>query len=123
MNILKWSSRIALVLCLASLSAFAHDVTGKWEFNVETAAGGGSPTFVFKQTGEKLTGTYNGAFGTAELTGSVKGDVIEFSFEATVVDAKGTVVYKGTIEAPGKMKGSVDLAGLATGTWTGTKKE
>ena len=119
---LSMLTRAALVLFVACV-AYAHDVTGKWEFNVETPAGAGSPTFVFKQAGEKLTGTYSGTFGTAELTGTVKGEAVEFSFEASVADQKGTVVYKGTIEAPGKMKGSVDLAGLATGTWTGTKKD
>src|SRR5262249_21223455 len=85
---------IAALMCAA---AFAHDISGKWTFNVETSAGSGTPTFVFKQAGEKLTGTYNGTFGTAELTGTVKGDAIEFSFEASVGDQKGKVTYKGKI--------------------------
>src|SRR5712692_9772003 len=100
-------TRTFLVLFLMSSAAFAEDISGKWTFNVETDAGGGSPTFVFKQAGEKLTGTYNGAFGTAELTGTVKGSDVEFSFEATVLDQKGKVVYRGKIEASGKMKGEV----------------
>ena len=116
------SGLMAVLLCVASMTAFAADITGKWEFNVETGAGAGSPSFVFKQTGEKLAGTYTGTFGTAELTGTVKGDAVEFSFEASVADQKGMVVYKGKIESDTKMKGSVDLAGLASGTWTGTKK-
>jgi hypothetical protein len=113
--------RTLVALCLMSMAAWAHDVTGKWTFNVETAAGNGSPTFVFKQAGEKLTGTYTGTFGTAELTGTVKGDVIEFSFEATVLDTKGKVMYTGKIEAPDKMSGEVELTGLGKGTWTGKK--
>jgi hypothetical protein len=60
-----------LFLLLAAVAAWAHDVTGKWEFNVQTDAGGGTPGFVFKQAGEKLTGT-------------VKGDNIEFSFEVSL---------------------------------------
>ena len=116
-------SRVLWILCLASVAAFAHDVTGKWEFNVQTDAGGGSPGFVFKQAGEKLTGTYNGLFGTAELSGTVKGDDIEFSFEASLGDQKGKVVYKGKIEGPTKMMGEMDMAGLGSGTWTGTKKD
>jgi hypothetical protein len=111
---------IAAVVCMA---AYAHDISGKWTFNVETSAGSGSPTFVFKQSGEKLTGTYNGTFGTAELTGTVKGDAIEFSFEASVGDQKGKVVYKGKIQDAGKMSGDVDYAGLGQGTWTGTKQQ
>ena len=33
-------------------------------------AGSGTPIFVFKQSGEKLTGTYSGLMGNAELTGT-----------------------------------------------------
>ena len=115
--------RTLLLLCCVCVAALAHDVTGKWEFAVETDAGSGTPAFVFKQTGEKLAGTYTGAFGTAELTGTVKGDAIEFSFEATVLDQKGKVIYRGKIESAGKMKGEVEFTGLGKGTWTGTKKD
>jgi hypothetical protein len=114
--------RTILVFCLVSAAAFAEDISGKWTFNVETAAGSGSPTFVFKQAGEKLTGTYTGTFGSAELAGTVKGSDVEFTFETTLGDQKGKVIYKGKIEAPGKMKGSVDYAGLGEGTWTGSKQ-
>ena len=37
------------------------------------AKGKGSPSFEFKQEGEKLTGTYSGKFGKAALTGTVSG--------------------------------------------------
>jgi hypothetical protein len=115
--------RTLLLLCLAILPLSAHDVTGNWAFDVQTDAGSGTPTFVFKQDGEKLTGKYSGTFGTADLTGTVKGDDIEFSFEASVADQKGKVSYRGKIEGPGKMKGEVEFAGLGKGTWTGTKKD
>jgi hypothetical protein len=114
--------RAIIAVCLLSVVSYAEDISGKWTFNVETDAGSGAPTFVFKQAGEKLTGTYTGTFGTAELTGTVKGDVIEFSFEASLGDQKGKVVYTGKIEAPDKMKGAVELAGLGKGTWTGAKQ-
>ena len=113
---------ILLSLWLFAASALAHDISGKWEFTVQLDAGSGSPTFVFKQSGEKLTGTYNGLLGSAELTGTVKGDAIEFSFEAAVQDQKGKVVYRGTIAGGTQMKGEVDYAGLGKGTWTAVKK-
>jgi hypothetical protein len=115
------SIRTLLLLLLIAVAAFAHDITGKWTFQVDTDAGSGAPSFEFKQTGEKLTGTYNGLFGTAELTGTVKGDDIEFSFEAGTADQRGKFVYKGKIESATKMKGSADLGGLASGSWTATK--
>jgi len=116
------SLRIVCALVLVSMTAFAHDITGKWTFQVETQLGTGAPTFEFKQTGDKLTGTYNGAFGTAQLTGKVTGDDIEFSFDAVIQDQKAKVVYKGKIEAAGKMKGSVEFSGMGSGSWTGNKQ-
>ncbi|HLH19966.1 MAG TPA: hypothetical protein VKX45_22260 [Bryobacteraceae bacterium] len=113
--------RTLLVGTLFCLAAFGADISGKWDFHVETDAGAGDPTFEFHQDGEKLTGTYAGTFGTAPLTGTVKGDDIEFSFEVTVLDQKGTIVYKGKIGADGKMKGEVELTGLGKGTWTGQR--
>ncbi len=118
---LKVARSILLLTCLSTI-AFATDVSGKWTFNVETEAGSGSPTFVFKQAGEKLTGTYSGTFGTAEVSGTVKGDDIQFSFEATVADQKAKVVYTGKISAADKMKGEVEFTGLGKGTWTASKQ-
>ena len=99
------------------------DVTGKWAFTVETGAGSGTPTVTLKQDGEKLTGHYSSAtLGEADLTGTVKGNNIEFKFAA---DAQGTalnVTYTGTIENKDAMKGKVDLGGLAEGTFTAKKQ-
>jgi hypothetical protein len=112
---------VTLVAAVAGVSAQTPNITGKWIFDVQTDQGGGSPTFEFKQDGEKLTGKYNGTFGTADLTGTVKGNEMVFSFKA---DAQGTMIditYKGTIEKD-TIKGSLDLAGMATGTFTGKKQ-
>ena len=99
----------------------AADVTGKWIFQVETSAGGGTPVFTFKQEGEKLTGHYSGQLGEAELTGSVKGQSIDFKFK---VEVQGFIVestYTGRIEGKDSMKGTVTLAGLGEGTFTGKR--
>ena len=99
------------------------DVTGKWAFTVETGAGSGTPSVTLKQDGEKLTGHYSSAtLGEADLTGSVKGNDISFSFNA---DAQGTalkVTYTGTIDGKDAMKGKVDLGGMAEGTFTAKKQ-
>ena len=47
--------RLLTLIAFAAL-AFAADISGKWTFDVETDLGSGTPTFVFKQDGEKLTG-------------------------------------------------------------------
>lgn len=105
-------------LILASaLMLWAAELTGKWEFQVETSAGSGTPRFDLVQKGEALSGQYAGALGEAEVKGSIKGEDVEIRFEVS----GNTVVYRGKVEKDGTMKGSVDIAGQATGTWTGTR--
>jgi hypothetical protein len=111
-----------LTLLVFCLPALAHDISGKWNFAVETDAGGGSPKFEFKQEGEKLTGTYSGLFGEAKVVGTVKGDRVEFSFAFSAQGESGKAIYKGTIESATRMKGEVEFPGFVKGTWTGTKQ-
>ena len=114
-----------VISVVALLAGAAHaqkvDVTGKWVFNVQTDQGSGSPTFTFKQEGEKLSGRYSGLFGEADLTGTVKGNAIQFTFKA---NAQGTDVdnkYEGTVDKD-TMKGTLDIAGFAAGTFTGKRQ-
>ena len=113
---------LALGLSAARGAAQAKvDVTGKWAFNVETSAGAGTPTFTFKQDGEKLTGHYTGTFGEADLTGTVKGADITFSF---TVDAQGNSLketYTGTVYKD-TMKGKLVIEGFGEGTFTAKKQ-
>ena len=102
--------------------AAKFDVTGKWAFAVETAAGSGTPTMTFKQEGEKLTGHYSGQLGEADLTGTVKGPDITFKFD---LDAQGTalsITYTGTVDGKDSMKGKVDLGALGEGTFTAKRQ-
>jgi len=112
---------IAALLVSARVDAQATNVTGEWTFNVTTDQGGGTPTITFKQDGEKLTGKYVGQLGSADLTGTVKGAAIHFTF---TIDAQGQaapVTYDGTVEK-NTMKGTLNIAGAINGTFTGTKK-
>lgn len=111
---------IGLVMSVAAQSGGKIDVTGDWDFAVETSEGSGNPTFSFKQDGEKLTGKYKGLFGEADVTGTVKDDKIEFSFKVSG-QIEGVITYTGTTDGK-TMKGKVDLAGAAEGTFTGKKK-
>ena len=110
--------KLIALMVLSAAMTFAADITGKWTFNVQLDAGGGSPTFEFKQTGEKLAGTYHGQIGDAQLTGSVKGNAVEFSFN---VDQVGAVKYTGTLDGDKKISGKCQYGELGGGTFTGTK--
>jgi hypothetical protein len=115
-----------LLFLLCSLTVLAQDakpnVTGAWQFQVETGNGTGTPTFNFKQEGEKLTGQYKGAFGEAPLTGTVKDNKIEFSLKVEAQGQALTLTYAGTIEKDGTMKGTVSLGEVGSGTWTGKRQ-
>ena len=98
------------------------DVTGKWAFAVETAAGSGTPVMTFKQEGEKLTGHYSGQLGEADLTGTVKGQAIEFKFSVDLQGQTLNATYTGTVDGKDSMKGKVDLVGLGEGTFTAKRQ-
>ena len=110
------------LLVPAHLGAQAADVTGDWVFNVQTDQGGGTPTITFKQDGEKLTGHYAGTFGEADLTGTIKGKDITFSFSADVQGFALTSTYKGTVDTATTMKGTLEISQVGAGTFTATKK-
>ncbi len=118
------SAVMMLMLALVTMRGSAQvktDVTGKWAFNVETAAGSGTPSITFKQDGEKLTGHYTGQLGESDLTGTMKGAEIAFTF---TIDAQGTMIkatYSGTADKD-SMKGTVVLEGLGDGTFTAKKQ-
>jgi len=122
-NFMKMLSSATLMVLLASVAGAGEvDVTGAWAFAVETAAGSGNPSFTFKQEGEKLTGTYKGLFGTADLTGTVKENEIRFSFKADYQGQTFEITYEGKIEDKDTMKGTVKMSAIGEGTWTGKRQ-
>jgi len=98
------------------------DISGAWAFQVETSAGAGSPSFTFKQDGEKLTGQYKGAFGEAPLTGTVKGNKVDFVVKVEAQGQQMTLTYAGTVEKDGSMKGTAELGEVGSATWTAKRK-
>jgi hypothetical protein len=122
----------ALICCLAvsSIAVSAQeksdkavDVTGAWALEVTISGGGtGTPTVTLKQDGEKLTGHYSSAvLGEHDVTGSVKGNAVTFTFEASLEGTSVKVTYSGTVDKD-TMKGTVNLGDLADGTFTAKKK-
>ncbi|MBZ2183338.1 MAG: hypothetical protein K7J46_01420 [Bryobacter sp.] len=106
---------IPILMLAASLSA--ADLSGKWACEVQTDAGSGSPSFEFQQTGEKLKGKYSGQLGDADVEGTVQGSTATWSFGVQ----GSSVVYQGKLEGA-ELKGKVDLAGQATGTFVCRKQ-
>ncbi|HET8675874.1 MAG TPA: hypothetical protein VFO63_08820 [Blastocatellia bacterium] len=99
----------------------AGNITGTWNGTVETSQGTGSPTFTFKQEGEKLTGNYKGQLGEAPLTGTLKGNDISFSFKLNFQGEEFTITYTGKVEG-NNMKGKAMLGQLGEANWTAKKQ-
>ena len=118
---------IGLTLVPAGAAASAANISGTWAFAVGT--GESKPinvTFVFKQEGEKLSGTYTDLKGGEfPVTGTAKGDQVVFSYERSAGKQTMTVHYTGKIASPTKMTGTVEWigGGVPPGKWTATKKK
>ena len=99
------------------------DFSGKWLFAVNSDAGTGTPTVTLKQQADTLTGHYSSqTLGEHDVKGTVKDKQITFSFTADLQGTALAVTYKGTIEADGTLKGTVDFGGMGSGTFTAKRQ-
>ncbi len=108
------------------------NLTGTWDLQYMSNPKRGpvrpiKMTFVFKQEGEKLSGTFSG-FGPippCQVTGAVKGNKVVFGWEAE--GNRGTtftVAFNGAIESATRMTGTVGSPFCGNGCeWTATKKK
>lgn len=111
---------IALTAVTAVAQHVATDLTGKWAFSVVTENGTGTPAVVLKQEGTTLTGTYESArMGLRAIVGSVKKDSLFFALKGGEVELN----FAGVIVDADHLKGSVDLAGQGSATFTGTRSK
>lgn len=118
----QWTAKRSAAGATATQSTEARtDVSGAWTFQVEFSGGSGTPTMTFKQDGEKLTGQYSGQLGEAPLTGTIKGNAIEFAIDVNVQGTAAHIVYTGTVDKD-SMKGTVKLADFGEGTFTAKRK-
>ena len=109
---------LALFLALPLVAFAANNISGTWEAKFDFQGQGGTATFVFHQDGEKLTGTYSGAHGEADVTGTVVGRVIEFQCETPDV----LIRYHGRLSDDGaKIEGTYDYSGQTIGTFVATR--
>ena len=60
--------------------------------------------------------------GEADLAGSVRASVIEFTVAASVQGNAVTETFTGSVDDADSMKGKVSFAGLGEGTFTGKRK-
>lgn len=103
---------------LSTVAVASHHVNGKWVLSVSLGDGqGGEATFTLTEgEGGALTGKYSGAAGEADVTGTVKGNEVEFTFDSQL----GKVTYKGTVDGD-TMEGTCSYGQMGEGTFKGKK--
>jgi hypothetical protein len=115
---------LTFTVAASAVQSAKVDVTGVWTFMVESGAGSSSPTLTFKQDGEKLTGRYSSQLmGEAELSGTVKGQTIEFVVSSNVQGAQIELKYTGTIDGKDSIKGKLSAGEFGDGTFTAKRKQ
>lgn len=112
-----------LVVSVVSAQGQKLNIAGKWIFEVQTDAGTGTPTVTIKQDGEKVSGHYSSqTLGEADFTGTLKGQALTFNFQADLQGMAVPVTYVATVDSDSSMKGTIDIGGAASGTFTGKKQ-
>lgn len=109
------------VLVPTAGAADTAKVAGEWNLTVETPNGTGTPTVIFKQDGENLTGTYKGRMGDTALKGTITGNDIKFSVTISPQGQDLVIQYSGAVDGD-TMKGKVKFGEMGEATWSGKKK-
>jgi len=121
----KASFFLSLIFVFASFAILSHaqevNVSGEWEFTMQTPRGEMTQTAKFVQEGEKITVTMISPRGESTGQGTVKGNAIEWSITRTTQRGEMTIVYKGTVEGT-SMSGTAEMGDFGTMEWTAKKK-
>jgi len=108
----------------ATAGADSHNISGTWAVSVNLEGGPQNVllTLMFKQDGEKLTGTQSGGFGDANITGMVKGNKVTFSADAKNRSGQPMQInFVGKLESTDKMTGTLEFP-KGPGIWTANRK-
>jgi hypothetical protein len=104
----KFLLTLALSL-VAVVTASAQSITGEWDASMNTPGGVRTFRILFKQEGEKLTGTVKREAGDAPLEGTVKGSDVKFWY--SIAYGGNPIMLTMTAVVTGdEMKGQVDIA-------------
>jgi hypothetical protein len=99
------------------------DIAGNWTVAVQSDVGSGTPTITFnKAKGDSISGTYiSNALGRHDFVGTLKEGKIAFGFTADAGGQSFGMSFSGIMENADTMSGSIDFAGMATGTFSGKR--
>lgn len=107
---------VALVLSVG-VAVAQTSVAGEWDGSFNTPGGARPFKLTFVVDGEKLTGTAKRPTGDVPITGTIKGDAINFSYTISYGGNDLTLIYSGKV-AGDSMSGTVSFGGNAEESWT-----
>lgn len=106
-----------IALCGTVVSAQKTSVDGTWDAAMNTPGGVRNFQLVFKTDGEKLSGTVKRSDGDLPLTGTVKGDQIDFSYTITYNGHDLVLTLTGKVTGD-SIGGQVDFGGNGGDEWS-----
>jgi ABC-type transport system substrate-binding protein len=105
-------------------AAPAASLTGPWTMTLDMQMGTATPALDLTQQGEKITGTYEGRYGKSQLTGTLKGRALEFSFTMNAEGTEVVMTFRGQVAGDFKsIKGDADLGGMGEASWSAVPRK
>ncbi|HQU90738.1 MAG TPA: hypothetical protein PLK77_00500 [Pyrinomonadaceae bacterium] len=106
-----------LGLLFAGGTSAQTSVAGEWDGSFNTPGGERPFKFVLVVDGEKLTGTAKRPSGDVPLTGTIKGDLINFAYTINYGGHDLALIYSGKVSGD-SMSGTISFGGQAEETWS-----
>lgn len=110
-------SLFAVALLAIGVLGLNESVAGEWDGAFETPGGARPFKFMLAVDGEKITGTAKRPNGDVPITGTIKGDVINFSYTINYGGNDLTLMFSGKVKGDA-MSGTVSFAGRAEEAWS-----
>lgn len=110
----------ALLFIAAVPSASAQSVAGEWNASMNTPGGTREFKIIFVVKGDSLAGTVKRTSGDVPLSGTIKGNDVNFSYTIEYGGNPLTLTVAATLSGD-TMKGSIDLGGGSTEEFSARK--
>jgi hypothetical protein len=129
MKVLSYLVAFTMAICgLVSIalpaSATAANITGTWEVTIHYPPPDGDyiARYILTQDGEKITGTYHGMYGPADVTGTIKSEEVVLTVTVNVRDSPQTARFSGKVSSATKMSGMVSGTSNEPRKWSAEKQ-
>lgn len=120
---MRKASVMALVALAFTSSVSAADLSGTWTVSADIAGNALGATCTMAQSSAAITGSCKSDSGESKVTGTSDGQKVQFKYDLEFQGMTFPLTYDGTLDAAGKeLKGSVDVGGMAQGTFTAKKQ-